>query len=113
VAGDGDDLRAGELGEVFHFAEARAGEHRFREPLRRQAEMLQRRAGPLGRVHIEELRGARDGELVFHAARQQVVEIVGQKETARREVGDGGTARDGFLELQRGVVKHVRNARRA
>ena len=42
MAGDGDDLGAGEFGEILHFAEARAGENRLCEPLRREAEMFQR-----------------------------------------------------------------------
>ena len=72
--------------------------------------MFQRRARPIRRMDIEELRRARNRELVFHPTREEKIEIVGQKEAARREVGEGGAGRDGFLELQRGIVEDVGDA---
>lgn len=110
VAGDGDDLHAGELGEVFHRAEAGAGFNRLGEPLGRKAKVLQRGGRPVGGVDIEELARAGDGEFVLHAAGEKEIKIVGQKEAARREVGDGRAAGDGFFEVERGVVENVGDA---
>ena len=39
--------------------------------------VIERGAGPMGRVNIEQLRGTRDRKLVRHPARKQEIEIVG------------------------------------
>ena len=74
--------------------------------------MVERGARPIGRVHIEELRGARNRDLIFHPARQEEIEIVRKEKAPGRQVGHGGTARDNLLELEARIVKYVWNSGR-
>ena len=99
-------------GIVLHAPEFRPGENGLREPLRWNPEVIECRAGPVGRVHVDQLRGARHRELVLHAARKQEIEIVRQKQAARREIFDCGAVCDGLRELETGVVEDIRDAGR-
>ena len=117
MAGHGDDLGSREGGGAggdfpFHPAEFGAAENRLCEPVWRDAKVIERRARPFGRVDVDELRGARDRELVFHAAGEKEIEIVREKEAPRGEVGDGRAARPDFLKLKRRVVENIWDARR-
>jgi hypothetical protein len=62
-------------------------------------------------VHVDELRGAGDGELVLHLPAQEIIEVVREKEAARGEIGDSRATGDGLGELEAGVVKDVGDAR--
>jgi hypothetical protein len=73
-------------------------------------EVIERGAGPVGRVDVEELRGAGDRQLVGHAAAEEIVEIIREEEAARGLVLDGGAAGEDFGELEAGVVEDVRDA---
>ena len=74
--------------------------------------MVESRPRPFGRMDVEQLRRAGDGKFILHPARQEVVEIVGQKQAARGEIGDRRAGGDNLSKLEAGVIEDVGNAGR-
>ena len=110
MAGHGDDLYALEFGQGLHQPEPGAGLHGLGEPVGRDMEVIEHGPRPVGRMDVQQLRGAGDGQFVLHAAGQEIVEIVGQQQAARCEIGHRRTGGDGFGQLEGRVVKDIGDA---